>query len=290
MSDGNSLVNLGDLTKPATVLIEKISDAIGVVYRPRQIKRIAQAEAEAEKIKTLANIEISDIQQRALVRHIVEETKKQENIESITAQALTELKEAANPQDIENDWLTKFFNECKLVSDGEMQSLWAKLLAGEANRPGTFSKRTLDAVSNLDKNDAQLFTSLCSFVWSSGNFLPIIYDTEHEIYKRKGIDFIALTHLDAIGLIRFDPSAGFASQVPPAEYVAIAYYGTQITINVQNPETDRVNIGKVILTKLGQELAPVCGSGKSDGFIEYIISKWQELGYITSCPLPHAQN
>ncbi|HLL76618.1 MAG TPA: hypothetical protein VK421_15295 [Pyrinomonadaceae bacterium] len=50
MSDGNSIVNLGDLTKPATVLIEKISDAVGGVFRPYQIKRLAHAEAEAEKI------------------------------------------------------------------------------------------------------------------------------------------------------------------------------------------------------------------------------------------------
>lgn len=62
MGEGNSLVNLGDLSKPATVLIEKISDAIGALYKPRQIKRIAQAEAEAEKIKALAGIEVTEIQ------------------------------------------------------------------------------------------------------------------------------------------------------------------------------------------------------------------------------------
>jgi hypothetical protein len=30
MADGNSVINLGDLAKPATVLIEKISSAVGV--------------------------------------------------------------------------------------------------------------------------------------------------------------------------------------------------------------------------------------------------------------------
>jgi hypothetical protein len=51
---GGGLVSLEGLTKPATVLIEKISDAIGTLYRPRQIVREARAEAEAEKIKALA--------------------------------------------------------------------------------------------------------------------------------------------------------------------------------------------------------------------------------------------
>jgi len=46
MADGTSLINLGDLSKPATVLIEKISAAVGALYEPRHIKRVAQAEAE----------------------------------------------------------------------------------------------------------------------------------------------------------------------------------------------------------------------------------------------------
>ncbi len=33
----NPLAKLGDLTKPATVLIEKISDAVGGVFKPYQI-------------------------------------------------------------------------------------------------------------------------------------------------------------------------------------------------------------------------------------------------------------
>ena len=53
MSEGNSTVSLGDLAKPATVLIEKVSNAVGVLYEPRRIKKKAEAEAEAEKIKAL---------------------------------------------------------------------------------------------------------------------------------------------------------------------------------------------------------------------------------------------
>ena len=47
---GNSVINLGELSKPATVLIEKIADAVGGIFKPYQIKRLAKAEAEAELI------------------------------------------------------------------------------------------------------------------------------------------------------------------------------------------------------------------------------------------------
>ena len=73
-------------------MIEKISDAVGTIYLPIHIKRVAKAEAEEKKIEALINIEITEIKQRALKRHIQEEGKKQENIENITAEALGRLK------------------------------------------------------------------------------------------------------------------------------------------------------------------------------------------------------
>jgi len=33
MSEGNSLINLGDISKPATVLIEKVSGALGGYFK-----------------------------------------------------------------------------------------------------------------------------------------------------------------------------------------------------------------------------------------------------------------
>src|SRR5205823_8902682 len=123
MTNGGALVNLGELSKPATVLIEKISDAIGAVFLPHQIKRVAKAEAEAEKIRVFTQIEINDIQQRALIRMIQDEGKKQENIEAISAKAIGDLEPSAKPEQLQNDWLSNFFDKCKLVSDQEMQTV-----------------------------------------------------------------------------------------------------------------------------------------------------------------------
>lgn len=89
MTGGNNLVNFGDLAKPAVVLIEKVSDAVGGIAKPWQTKRVARAEAEAEKIAALAKIEISELERRALQRMVREEAIKQENIEKITEGAVS---------------------------------------------------------------------------------------------------------------------------------------------------------------------------------------------------------
>lgn len=286
MTEGNSLLNLGDLSKPATVLIERISDAVGAIYKPRQIKRIAKAEAEAEKIKTLAQIEINEIQQRALVRLIEEEGKKQENMENIIGKSIGQLNADANPDKIDDDWLASFFDKCKIVSEKQMQGLWSRVLAGEANKPGTYSMKTIDIISTLDKNDAQLFTSLCSFGIYGGATFPIILDENADIYNNRGITFSSLAHLEYIGLIKFDHLTGFVLQNRP-KTVGFSYYSISIIIELPNDINNTIELGKVLLTKTGQELAPICGSTVDMAFFKYLVEKWKEKGYQIHTTLPN---
>ena len=73
MTEGGALIKIEDLAKPATVLVEKISEAIGGYFKPYQIRRLAKAEAEADKIRAKAQIEITDLHRRALTRFVAEE-------------------------------------------------------------------------------------------------------------------------------------------------------------------------------------------------------------------------
>lgn len=283
MADGNSLINLGDISKPATVLIEKISSAVGIVFEPHRVKRMARAEAEAEKIKALARIELTDIEQRAIERFVTQEARKQENIEQITAQAAEHLPQDADVEGLDEDWVAHFFKQCDTISNKEMQSLWARLLSGEATKPGTFSKRTVDFVSTMDKSDAELFTKLCSFVWMIGIPTALILDSGDEIYCKNGITFDTLKHLDSIGLISFEPLSGYKRTNFP-KYSTIFYYGQPTTIEFDE-NGGEVNLGCVLLTNLGRELVDLSGSSKNQEFYEYMIKSWYDSGLITSSNL-----
>jgi hypothetical protein len=285
-NNSTSLIDLGQLSKPATVLIEKISDAIGGIFRPYQIRRVAEAEAQAEKIKAVARIEITELQQRALGRFLAEEARKQANIEEITQKALPDLKEGSRPQDVEDDWITNFFDKCRLISDNEMQSLWAKILAGEANAPGKYTKRTVNFLSSIDKSDAMLFTELCGFGWFLGNVIPLIYEVQSDIYTAHGMTFESLKHLDEIGLLSFEALAGY-TRIHLPEVVKIHYYSTPINIKFAKPSDNELDIGKVLLSRIGQELAPISGSKPVEGFLEYIIKHWAEKGLVAYSDWPN---
>jgi hypothetical protein len=196
-------IDLGGLSEAAKALIEKISDGIGGIFKPGQIVRVAKAEAEVDRIRAESQIEVTELHRRALRRFLEEEANKQLNIEAITQKALPQLKEDSSPQDVDDDWIKNFFDKCRIASDEEMQSLWARVLAGEANSPGMYSKRTVNFLGSLDKEEASLFTSLCGFGWFINEVTVLIFDHKHKIYNDQGINFDTLSHFDDIGLVSF---------------------------------------------------------------------------------------
>lgn len=282
----NSLVNLGDLVKPIDTLINKISDATGVLYEPRRIRHKAKAESEAaiasakaeaaaDIIKAESEIEITDLHRRAAQRWINEEAKRQKNMEDIIDKAEPHLNEDAKPDTMEDDWVANFFDKSRIVSDSEMQSLWARVLAGEANVPGTYSKRTVNLLSDFDKSDAELFTQLCGFGWLFGVFVPLVFDVEGEIYNRRGINLSTLSHLESIGLVQIDRH-GFQQSHLPKRFV-LHYYNRPLSLEMPKDIDNNLSTGHAILTKIGQELAPICGSTPVDGFYEYVRDRWREF-------------
>lgn len=281
MADSNSLINLGDLSKPATVLIEKISSAVGIIYQPHHVKRMARAEAEAEKIKAVARIELTDLEHRAVDRFVQQESRKQENIEKITAQAAASLPLDAKVENLDEDWIAHFFKQCDTVSDNEMQSLWSRLLSSEATNPGTFSKRTIDFISSVDKRDAALFTTFCQFVWVIGEPAPLVYDLHDEIYTKQGINFATLQHLDSIGLISFDSISGYA-RTGLGKYLNVFYRGQPTAVEFGSDVNNQLELGHVLLTSIGKELLPICGSSRNNDFYRYVVSKWFQQGVILS--------
>lgn len=293
MPDGFSLIKIdGKIVEPATELIQKIAAAIGGGFKPRHIRHVAEAQADAAIIKTRANIKISELNQRALTRFVMEESKKQSNIESITQKAIVDLNTSAHPHDIEDDWITNFFDKCRIISDEEMQVLWGKILAGESNSPGTYSKRTINSLGSFDKTDAQLFAKVCSYHLRINNNIVLFIDSrdlnaDESIYHKNGLDFEAILHLSSIGLITFE-SAGYR-QTDFNKQIEIFCNRTKLRLEFKQPKANEFSHGNAVLTIMGKELAEVCHFEQIDEFMDYVISKFILQEIIVSSLYPRQE-
>jgi hypothetical protein len=281
MSRMDSLVKIdGNLTQPITLAIEKIAGATGILYEPKRITRKAKAEGEAAVIKARYEAKVSTIEQRAAARRRAEEIKHQQNIESIISKALPGVKDSANPQGVEDDWISQFFDRSRLVSDGEMQEVWARLLAGELNQPGSFSKRIINLLAELGKSEAELFSRLASCVWMiSQRWIPFIPDEDASVYKSQGLDFEQLSHLASIGLIQFNSLTGFDMNYQgEGKAIRISYLDAVYNVALPENSNSRISVGRVLFTPTGEELFAICSPLKIEGLEQYVVEKLRSVG------------
>ena len=129
--------------KPLEKLMDVVSNAIGTLYKPRQIVREATAEAKAESIKAIEqaktqamlNGDIEKVQYLETIneRLVAKEIKRQKNIENVVTVAgnILQTEKTVSEEPVNEDWATRFFDIAQDVSDNEMQNLWGQILAGE---------------------------------------------------------------------------------------------------------------------------------------------------------------
>jgi len=276
----NSIVDLGKISKPATELIRQISKAIGTIYEPTHIRNVAKAKVDAKKISEIGKTELELIRIRAKARIHHEEIIQQKNIESIIEKSINHLSSSASPLNVDVDWLSYFFDKAKLISDQEMQDVWSKILADEANYPGNFRKRTLNILSQFEKNDATLFATLSQFTWEcEKESAPIIWDYDLDIFKQNDISFPTLGHLEDIGLIKFNITTqyGFNNCENP---FSIRYFQHSIALDTGKFLNGIFKTGIATYTKAGKELYRICAPDYNEEYFNSCLSKWKSEGLL----------
>lgn len=285
--------------RPIDRLIVKVSHGIGILYEPRRIRRQAEAEAEAQEITargkvnvnrilTIGEIENDALGQRALKRLIHEESKAQQNMEQVLEGASPYIAESAAPEEMDDDWLSHFFQKCRHISSAQMQDMWSRVLAGEANQPGSFSKRTIEFLGTVSKVEADMFTCLCSYIWKlQGDAIPIVrYDDYMEPANRGegNLSFSKLSALDSLGLIHFDSLSEFALG-GLSDTVSVSYGSAHYEMSMPRSDME-LQVGNAILTPMGLELSQIVQPATRYDVMEKVLDRWAGLGLAIACKLP----
>ena len=70
--------------------------------------------------------------------------------------------EGNNQAEISSDWLNSYEDIAENMSSDEMQTRFAKILAGEIKRPSSFSIKSVKLLAEIDTQTASLFARFCS--------------------------------------------------------------------------------------------------------------------------------
>lgn len=275
------------LSAPVTKLIEVVAAGFGRVHAPRHVRKMAEAEGDSMIIMELAKERASEVAVRAAHRMLDLETSRQGNLEAVVAKAALELPSEVSAEAVDTDWATRVMQHCQDISDDEMQTLWAKLLAGEVAQPNSFSLRTVQALSQLAKAEAVAFESLCAQAPTiGGQHLPLLFSTDAAELKSAGLQGArALIDLEEAGLLdRSD--VGKVWKRPKGTPVVLEFSDRQrlLVLNAKAEEVldiyepGHVPAGRYSLTRAGRELAQLVPSNPDTGRAEFLMSIFQTEG------------
>ena len=108
-------------------------------------------------------------------------------------------------------------------------------------------------LADLGQQDQQLFAKLTPFIWVQGKPILLVYNVEDEIYRQHLVTLPTLQQLEALGLILFEPN-GFVKK-GFGKHTRIFYGAKPTKIGFPEPMNNQLDLGQVLLTDLGKELA-----------------------------------
>ena len=252
--------------------------AIRAEAQSRVLPILASGHEEARKIvksdsQTMqTEVNIGEIIEQKV---LFQEERRCRNISGVVQKSLDLVADGkVSDHEPDHDWTARFFHYVQDVSSEEMQLLWAKALAGEADRPGSTSIRTLAILRDLDKRTAALFRRLWSLsisIGQDGQFLDCRVPSLHgsagtNSLREYGLSFDKLNLLNEHGLIIADYNSWFDYQLCigleiPGQMVRLPFLYRKkqwvLVATEQRERTREFRLHGVALTESGRELSRV---------------------------------
>jgi hypothetical protein len=200
------------------------------------------------------------------------------NYLDIVKKALPEIIDTSSLKNVSKDWIVFHHDKASICSDDNLQNIWAKILAGEINSPGRFSRYTLNVLDLIEPENAKDFSMLGSFCFDIEGEKDIAFFQSSRNYDVQSLlPYSRLLDLELFGLIEISKgfSAGRICHFN-SEIVNINYFDKHFQIRTRNDEQKLVDLGLVRLTKVGRELLPICGAEPNEDILEMTIQQWKE--------------
>ncbi|MEZ8246562.1 DUF2806 domain-containing protein [Vibrio sp. 10N.247.310.17] len=325
-----ALIKLGDL----------VSDGVGGIFAPKQIKRVGKAEVDAKRDELLmlaqteqqiADIKAGKLQytedrrlitvnSETVIEQLVEvqngskvepylnlenldrQSKTRKQIQAmqeevnltktvlLAEQELESGKYDANDDPVDPDWFTSWAGNAEKVSNDYLQTLWAKVLAGEVTTPGTFSLRTLDLLKSLSKSEAELISKLGEFI-IDGRILKGVVDprglgnesdTIDKMMADKGLHFTNLLFLQEIGIISGVDSMGLTTtftSLDPSRFLRAFTSKKSGLVAIHSDPKKKIEFHVLLSSQLGREVFKLADFETDEEYLKTIAQDIANAGF-----------
>lgn len=167
----------------ASILAEKAINKAGSVL---EWFRTPSEEARNNLLGLIQkNEKLTPQEQTALIYKSRKLVREYANSKIIYEEAKRHFEEEPKEGCVDEDWLHFFFDKAEKVSSQSMQMLWAKLLAGEFNKPGSISRKLMHIISIMDVASAKSFQTFCYYIFEPKRLFRTSYK-DYSVLLPKG--------------------------------------------------------------------------------------------------------
>lgn len=248
------------------------------------------------------NIEQSDLSPEAKMMAIANTKKTFRELKNQTAiidVAYTALGEGQNVdadfmENTDSELINRLIDSGKFVSDEELQLLWGNVLAGEFEHPGTTPKNIVRILSEISKEHAAVFSTLCSLR------VEILADTGSDIQyfgqeimaflpdgylEEMNINLGTMRELAQLGLIDFVDTGHYSRPIPKKYYPYVHIVCDDHVITVIN-SGNNFPTGHVLLTKAGRCISHFAPARYNQQHMERIKNCLEKILVMKFSPTP----
>ena len=152
--------------------------------------------------------------------------------------------------EVDQDWLNHFGSYAEKASSEGVRNLWARVLAGEIRRTGSFSLSSLRLLSELDQRMATTFQGVVQHRYNNE------FIVKPKVEEMKGARLESLAFMEEVGLLQpIDAVGGVVKKIRPRSD-GVALMREQDLLLVLELEA-AVELRIISLTRSGREIASI---------------------------------
>ncbi|MBO7490382.1 MAG: DUF2806 domain-containing protein [Bacteroidales bacterium] len=255
-------------------LVETVANATGLTALGTIINAHGEAKAQSilakKKAESDAEVEILRMQGEEKVAQYVlaRNTQKIENVGEIIAKAEQQFSpdEEVSNEPVDKDWMTRFLDIAETISDDEMQVLWARTLAGEVKKPGTYSLRTLDVLRNITKKEAELIVKASPF---------LLFDFGLLCIEKFALNLNDKISLNDMGIVCGED---LVRKCPVGKTPGIILLNKESLLRIYAPKRIIIEVKSVKLTTAGFEIMNMIQIHNDQKYISSLAAKIKSQG------------
>ena len=195
---GNILKPISDL---GIVLLDKVEKATGWIFSTTTAKKEGYKNIIEEISK---RDDINPIDRTVIISNFRKIKRKHKNKTQIVDKAISLLEKGDNPEKLDNDWVLRFFEFCKAVSNEDLQYVWAKILANECKENSNNSFKLLNTISEISNNEINLIRKIlkeCNYGIRNFEAIGIIF-IKNEYLEDIDIKYDEIIKLEDFGIMK----------------------------------------------------------------------------------------